>query len=141
MLNIPEVMNAEERKELLENLMIMSDYFRQIKDEMHDSFEQRVESIVNGALALYDETESRLMEPIEVFGPGADGLVYVEGFGCITPALVTNKTREVDGVTERWLATQQMSGEWLREDYYGTVWRCWTKKPSEEQCRAAKWQE
>ena len=141
MLNIPEVMNAEERKELLEDLMIMSDYFCQTKDEIHDSFEQRVESIVKRALALYNETEPRLMKSIEVFGPGTDGLVYIEGFGCITPALVTDKTREVDGATERWIATQQMSGEWLREDYYGKVWRCWTKRPSEEQCRVTKWQE
>ena len=140
MLDIPEVMNAKERSALLKDLKDLQDYFSKTENQTRNSFEQTVERVVRGALTLYDETEPRLMEPIEVFSPIADGLVYVEGFGAITPAIVTDRTIVEEGRTRRWLSTQQLSGDWLYEDTYGIVWRCWTKRPSDEQRNATPWQ-
>ena len=90
---------------------------------------------------VYDELGARIMTPLEVFGVDSDGLVYVETCGAITPALVTDRTCEdSSGRKKRWLATQQLNGDWLYEDLYGISWRCWNKRPLEEQRDAAKWE-
>lgn len=83
--------------------------------------------------------KARLFTSREVFAVDFDGLVYVEGFGTITPALVTDRVRHVGSVKERWLATRQLGGAWVPEDMYGTSWRCWTSRPTDEECRNTPW--
>ena len=89
----------------------------------------------------------RILTQQEVFSTDFDGHVYVEILGVITPALVTWKTREIKQnwfatprkVTERFIATQQLEGNWLVEEDYGITWRCWNIMPSAEDCKNAPW--
>ena len=109
----------------------------------------------SGALELLKAQEAILLEnqmpriltQQEVFSTDFDGHVYVEILGVITPALVTWKTREIKqnwfatprNVTERFIATQQLEGNWLVEEDYGITWRCWNIMPSAEDCKNAPW--
>ena len=89
----------------------------------------------------------RILTQQEVFSTEFDGHVYVEILGVITPALVTWKTRETKqdwfapprNVTERFIATQQLEGDWLVEEDYEITWRCWNIMPSAEDCKNAPW--
>ena len=89
----------------------------------------------------------RILTQQEVFSTEFDGHVYVEILGVITPALVTWKTRETKqnwfapprNVTERFIATQQLEGNWLVEEDYEITWRCWNIMPSAEDCKNAPW--
>ena len=80
-----------------------------------------------------DSITPRVLTANEVFAPDFDGLVYIEFFDTITPALITAKTQNTALGTERWVATQHLGGAWMHEYMYGVSWRCWTKRPSDIQ--------
>lgn len=89
------------------------------------------------------QEQIHVMSWAEVFGVESDGLVYIETFkGCITPAIVTDKTQRngFTGGTERFFATQQLGGSYLKEDNFLITWRCWNRRPSYELCMNTPWQ-
>lgn len=63
--------------------------------------------------------------------------VYIEFGGVITPAIRTSNER--NGHRESYFATQQLGGDWMRWDDYGKTWRCWTRKPTEDQMEETPW--
>ena len=78
------------------------------------------------------ESAPRVYSAQEVFAPDFDGVVYIEAFNVITPAIITVKTHNTSLGIERWVSTRYLGGAWMHQYMYGISWRCWNKYPSDE---------
>lgn len=93
-------------------------------------------------LAMLKEQEPRVMTLSEI-ERSEECIVWFEDdqFNKNTPY----NYAVVDGIDQRngwvWLRTVSNTGSQQRRDYenYGKRWRCWTKRPTEDQRKATKW--
>ena len=98
--------------------------------------------VAENAIALLKEQEPRVMTLSEI-EQSEECIVWFEDdqFNKNTPY----NHAVVDGIDQRngwvWLRTIGNMGLQQRRDYenYGKRWRCWTKRPAEDQRKAAKW--
>lgn len=98
---------------------------------------------IHDAIALLKEQEPRVMTLSEI-EQSEECIVWFEDdqFNKNTPY----NYAVVDGIDQKngwiWLRTVNNTGSQQRRDYenYGKRWRCWTKRPTEDQRKAVKWE-
>ena len=92
------------------------------------------------AISLLKAQEARVMNYDELEDTMADRPVWYEGFLVGVPSLcivlakssTEDAYRIVDFINEKPRLVRRMT--------YGSVWRCWTSRPTDEQREAVKWE-
>lgn len=128
-------------KETIQGLYALKTYLASKAIEEHGPARESLigmQKVIDSAVNLLKEQEPRVMTRVEI-EQSEECIVWFEDdqFNCY--ALV-------DGIDQRngwvWLSTAGNMGLQQRRDCenYGKKWRCWTKRPTEDQRKAVKWE-
>lgn len=107
------------------------------------------DKMMNDAREILRSMEPRVMTLEEVKALPDESDVWLEEFCCIVVAATVSHQRDIYKVLKRYNQNATYfygiehadynSGEYMDADY-GTEWRCWTSRPTEEQREAVKWE-
>lgn len=101
------------------------------------------ETIKRDALALLKEQEPRVLtlEELEDW----DGAIFFEAFETDMYYALIENVELTAGMDGEYVLVNVVPGEHHRRiwsgEHYGSIWRCWTSRPTPEQMRETKWEE
>ena len=123
------------RKKIINELRFQLDS-KEVKDQHYPV--QLSASDANAILALLKDQEPRVMTLEEVIHSGND-MMWIEIKCSKPPYFMLEPTSPYTDNDKRWLYVRFQSGHTQSKGLYGRQWRCWNTRPTDEQRKAAKW--
>lgn len=108
----------------------------------HCQWTCQTDGILEDALALLKVQEPRVMTLEEVIERRDSDAVWVEhmdGEMIVQPAVLLPSFLDIGKDCIHFASSWRTGGSYGRRSY-GTKWRCWTSRPTDEQRKAVKWE-